>query len=73
MTTDDLYFQMQYSRDQRVHVQLRVEKSLLEFPGNPSDYYVAVSGTGLQLGNNNPEIAPRCQLDRHNVWVKDIW
>jgi hypothetical protein len=67
------YSQMTSTRNDKVKVQLRVFKSLECYPGGANDYFVAVVGPGIQLGNDNPEIAPRCKPIGRNVWEKDLW
>ncbi|XP_060578592.1 uncharacterized protein LOC132735633 [Ruditapes philippinarum] len=64
---------MTSTRNDKVKVQLRVFKSLECYPGGANDYFVAVVGPGIQLGNDNPEIAPRCKPIGRNVWEKDLW
>ncbi|XP_060589663.1 uncharacterized protein LOC132744887 isoform X2 [Ruditapes philippinarum] len=57
----------------RVKVQLKVFKPLDCYPGGANDYFVAVVGSAIQLGNYNTKMAPRCNQVGRNFWCKDIW
>jgi hypothetical protein len=71
--TLDFIFQMTSQINDRVKVQLKVFKSLDCYPGGANDYFVAVVGSGIQLGNYNAKTAPRCNQVGRNFWCKDIW
>ena len=60
-------------REPLVHTRLSVKKSLQMYPGSPDDYFLAVVGPGLTLGDNDPERAPRCTPIGGNIWVRDAW
>ncbi|XP_045172748.2 uncharacterized protein LOC123534527 [Mercenaria mercenaria] len=64
---------MTTKRNDLVKVHLRVYKPLDSYQGRSNEYFVAVVGPGLQLGNDDPNIAPRCKPVGHNYWVKDLW
>ena len=68
-----LSLQMSHSRNDLIKVKLQVKHSLSEYPGRSRNYFLAVVGPGIQLGNENTAIAPRCRLVGNNIWEKDLW
>ncbi|XP_053398403.1 uncharacterized protein LOC123552892 [Mercenaria mercenaria] len=64
---------MSYNRKQLVKVELSVYKPFHGCPGRYTDYLVAVVGPGLQLGNEDPDIAVRCNPVGHHFWTKTFW
>ncbi|XP_053398915.1 uncharacterized protein LOC128556929 [Mercenaria mercenaria] len=64
---------MSYDRKELVKVQLSVYKPIHDCPGRYKDYFVAVVGPGLQLGNEDPNNAARCNPEGHHVWTITLW
>ncbi|XP_045210772.2 uncharacterized protein LOC123562177 [Mercenaria mercenaria] len=64
---------MPNQRNELVRIDLRVHKSLSEYSSRAADYFVAVTGPGLQLGYDDFSKAPRCKRVKHDLWVKKIW
>ncbi|XP_060565426.1 uncharacterized protein LOC132724562 [Ruditapes philippinarum] len=61
---------MPISRKELISVQLNVYKPARE---KYIDYFLAVVGPGGQLGNEDPNIAPRCHPVGHHSWTKKLW
>ena len=64
---------MASNMNERVKVTLKVFKALDCYQGMANDYFVAVVGPGIQLGNHDTKRAPRCTRLGRNFWGKELW